>query len=226
MVLLETILIIEDDEAVHSLLEEVLEQRYKLLDAYSGTEGKLLLSTYPVDLILLDLMLPGLSGEALLAEIRQTSNVPIIVLSAKSDQRDKVSLLAAGADDYVTKPFDIEELLLRIGIQLRHQTSVQVKDLSQRIYYKEILLDKESREVNVNGVAVHLTGREFDLLKLFLEHPKKVFSRANLYETVWQEPYFDSEKTVNMRISNLRGKLAKAHAVYIHTVWGVGFRFD
>ena len=87
---------------------------------------------------------------------------------------------------------------LRIGIQLRHQTSVQVKDLSQRIYYKEILLDKESREVNVNGVAVHLTGREFDLLKLFLEHPKKVFSRANLYETVWQEPYFDSEKTVNM----------------------------
>ncbi|HAQ1137808.1 TPA: response regulator transcription factor, partial [Enterococcus faecium] len=198
MFLLETILIIEDDEAVHSLLEEVLEQRYKLLDAYSGTEGKLLLSTYPVDLILLDLMLPGLSGEALLAEIRQTSNVPIIVLSAKSDQRDKVSLLAAGADDYVTKPFDIEELLLRIGIQLRHQTSVQVKDLSQRIYYKEILLDKESRDVNVNGVAVHLTGREFDLLKLFLEHPKKVFSRANLYETVWQEPYFDSEKTVNM----------------------------
>ncbi|EME8121908.1 TPA: response regulator transcription factor [Enterococcus faecium] len=224
MVLLETILIIEDDEAVHSLLEEVLEQRYKLLDAYSGTEGKLLLSTYPVDLILLDLMLPGLSGEALLAEIRQTSNVPIIVLSAKSDQRDKVSLLVAGADDYVTKPFDIEELLLRIGIQLRHQTSVQVKDLSQRIYYKEILLDKESRDVN--GVAVHLTGREFDLLKLFLEHPKKVFSRANLYETVWQEPYFDSEKTVNMHISNLRGKLAKAHAVYIHTVWGVGFRFD
>lgn len=226
MVLLETILIIEDDEAVHSLLEEVLEQRYKLLDAYSGTEGKLLLSTYPVDLILLDLMLPGLSGEALLAEIRQTSNVPIIVLSAKSDQRDKVSLLAAGADDYVTKPFDIEELLLRIGIQLRHQTSVQVKDLSQRIYYKEILLDKESRDVNVNGVTVHLTGREFDLLKLFLEHPKKVFSRANLYETVWQEPYFDSEKTVNMHISNLRGKLAKVHAVYIHTVWGVGFRFD
>lgn len=225
MVLLETILIIEDDEAVHSLLEEVLEQRYKLLDAYSGTEGKLLLSTYPVDLILLDLMLPGLSGEALLAEIRQTSNVRIIVLSAKSDQRDKVSLLAAGADDYVTKPFDIEELLLRIGIQLRHQTSVQVKDLSQRIYYKEILMDKESRDVNVNGVTVHLTGREFDLLKL-LEHPKKVFSRANLYETVWQEPYFDSEKTVNMHISNLRGKLAKAHAVYIHTVWGVGFRFD
>lgn len=225
MFLLETILIIEDDEAVHSLLEEVLEQRYKLLDAYSGTEGKLLLSTYPVDLILLDLMLPGLSGEALLAEIRQTSNVPIIVLSAKSDQRDKVSLLAAGADDYVTKPFDIEELLLRIGIQLRHQTSVQVKDLSQRIYYKEILLDKESRDVNVNGVAVHLTGREFDLLKLF-RTSEKVFSRANLYETVWQEPYFDSEKTVNMHISNLRGKLAKAHAVYIHTVWGVGFRFD
>ena len=93
----------------------------------------------------------------------------------------------------MTKPFDIEELLLRIGIQLRHQTSVQVKDLSQRIYYKEILLDKESRDVNVNGVAVHLTGREFDLLKLF-RTSEKVFSRANLYETVWQEPYFDSEK--------------------------------
>ena len=121
----------------------------------------------------------------------------------------------------MTKPFDIEELLLRIGIQLRHQTSVQVKDLSQRIYYKEILLDKESRDVNVNGVAVHLTGREFDLLKLF-RTSEKVFSRANLYETVWQEPYFDSEKTVNMHISNLRGKLAKAHAVYIHTVWEWG----
>ena len=126
MVLLETILIIEDDEAVHSLLEEVLEQRYKLLDAYSGTEGKLLLSTYPVDLILLDLMLPGLSGEALLAKPTDIECSDHRSFS-KSDQRDKVSLLAAGADDYVTKPFDIEELLLRIGIQLRHQTSVQVK---------------------------------------------------------------------------------------------------
>lgn len=225
MVLLETILIIEDDEAVHSLLEEVLEQRYKLLDAYSGTEGKLLLSTYPVDLILLDLMLPGLSGEALLAEIRQTSNVPIIVLSAKSDQRDKVSLLAAGADDYVTKPFDIEELCTN-----RHPTSSSDFCPSKRSVATHLLQGNLTGQ-RVEGCKCEWCGCPFDRKRIrsaeaFFRTSEKVFSRANLYETVWQEPYFDSEKTVNMHISNLRGKLAKAHAVYIHTVWGVGFRFD
>lgn len=226
MVLLATILIIEDDEVVHSLLKEVLEQSYHLLSAYSGTEGRLLLDTQPVDLIVLDLMLPGLSGEELLVEIRHTSKVPIIVLSAKTDQKDKVALLAAGADDYVTKPFDIEELLLRIEIQLRHRSPEQISTAATVIHYKELTLDKESRSVKVNGTEIHLTSREFDLLALFLEHPQKVFSRANLYESVWQELYFDSDKTVNMHISNLRGKLAKADAAYIHTVWGVGFKFD
>ncbi|WP_449540334.1 response regulator transcription factor [Ferdinandcohnia sp. Marseille-Q9671] len=220
------VLLIEDDNAIHSLIKETLELNgYQTLSAYSGTEGKLLFQQNQVDVILLDLMLPGMEGEDFLKEIRQHSSIPVIVISAKNDQETKVDLLTNGADDFITKPFDVKELLARIQIQLRHSMKASFNH-TKEIHYKNISIYSETREVKVNEQTVHLTGREYAILLLFIENPQKVFSRANIYESVWNEPYFDSDKTINMHISNLRNKINVDDQNYIKTVWGIGFKFD
>lgn len=222
---LTTILIIEDDMAIHSLLKESLElNEFQTLSAYSGTEGKLLFKHSEIDLILLDLMLPGMNGEEFLQEIRLNSAVPVIVISAKNDQESKLELLMNGADDYITKPFDVKELLARISIQLRHAAKTSVNSMKE-MQYKNIYINTDTREVKINEETIHLT-REYAILLLFLENPQKVFSRANIYESVWNEPFFDSDKTINMHISNLRNKLNSDDTNYIKTVWGIGFKFD
>jgi DNA-binding response OmpR family regulator len=221
-----TILIIEDDIAIHSLIKETLDLHgLKTLSAYSGTEGKLLFEQNQVGLVLLDLMLPGMNGEQFLQEIRHDSTIPVIVISAKNDQDSKLELLTNGADDYITKPFDVNELLARIHIQLRHATKASVSNMKE-IHYKNISVNLDTREVKKNEQILHLTGREYAILLLFLENPQKVFSRANIYESVWKEPFFDSDKTINMHISNLRNKLNSDDTNYIKTVWGIGFKFD
>lgn len=221
-----TILIIEDDMAIHSLIKEALElQDFQTLSAFSGTEGKLLFEQNQVDLVLLDLMLPGMNGEDFLQQIRQNFTVPVIVISAKNDQDSKLHLLTNGADDYIIKPFDVKELLARIHIQLRHVASNSCNQMKE-IHYKNISVNVDTREVEINCQQLHLTGLEYAILLLFLENPQKVFSRANIYESVWNEPFFDSEKTINMHISNLRNKLNHGATNYIKTVWGIGFKFD
>ncbi|MCH1624391.1 response regulator transcription factor [Ferdinandcohnia quinoae] len=221
-----TILIIEDDIAIHSLIKEALNLHgYSTQSAYSGTEGKLLFEYGHVDLVLLDLMLPGMNGEEFLQDIRHNSTIPVIVISAKNDQHSKLELLTNGADDYITKPFDVKELLARIHIQLRHATLASVSSRKD-IQYKNIDVNLDTREVKVNNQTLHFTGREYAILLLFLENPQKVFSRANIYESVWNEPYFDSDKTINMHISNLRNKLNREDTNYIKTIWGIGFKFD
>lgn len=216
------ILLVEDDAEIQMMIKELLTE-YEVVSAYSGTEGQLRVQQESFDLILLDLMLPGLDGEELLAWIRQRSALPIIVISAKNDLTEKIALLQAGADDYLVKPFDLYELLARIQIQLRHAAK---EPTNQILSYQELSVDLETREVRVNETILHLTAREYAILLLFLQFPKKVFSRSNIYENVWQELFFESEKTINVHISNLRGKLQQAGAEYIKTVWGVGFKFD
>lgn len=218
------ILVVEDDPAIQEMLKACLEKaNYQILSAFSGTEGKLLLQQTAVDLILLDLMLPGMTGEALLTNIRQLSSVPVIVISAKKDVQERVHLLQNGVDDYLIKPFDLAELLARIQIQLRHQRYTQN---TQKIVYQDIELDLETYEVSVVNQPVNLTMKEFQLLTLFLTYPQKVFSRQNIYETIWEEPYYDSDKTINVHISNLRAKINLFNQSYIKTVWGIGFKFD
>lgn len=218
------ILVVEDDPAIQEMLKECLEKaNYQILAAFSGTEGQLLLQLTAVDLILLDLMLPGMTGEALLRNIRQLSFVPVIVISAKKDVQERVQLLQNGADDYLIKPFDLAELLARIQIQLRHQRHTQN---TQKIVYQDIELDLETHEVSVANQPVNLTMKELQLLTLFLTYPQKVFSRQNIYETIWEEPYYDSDKTINVHISNLRAKINLSNQQYIKTVWGIGFKSD
>ncbi|QUW21947.1 response regulator transcription factor [Sporosarcina sp. Marseille-Q4063] len=221
-----TILIIEDDIAIHSLIKEALVLNgFNTLSAYSGTEGKLLFEQNQVDIVLLDLMLPGMDGEEFLLEIRRNSTIPVMVISAKSDQDSKLELLTNGADDYITKPFDVKELLLRINIQLRHAKKAPISEMKE-IHYKNISVNLDTREVKSGDQTLHFTGREYAILLLFLENPKKVFSRANIYESVWNEPFFNSDNTINMHISNLRNKLSTDDTNYIKTVWGIGFKFD
>lgn len=218
------ILVVEDDNDINHLLAEILSRNgFAVSQAYSGTEGKLLCAQKEFALVLLDLMLPGLTGEELLPIIRKTSNVPVIVLSARETPGDKAALLRIGADDYITKPFDEDELLARIEANLRRAGQAPEAALPI-VHYKDIVLDKDARAVTVGGEAVMLTALEFTILELLLSNPKKVFTKANLYRSVWNDEFYGDDNTVNVHISNLRSKLKQAE--YIQTVWGIGFKMQ
>ena len=220
------ILIVEDDADINRLLERILvKSGYDTTAAFSGSEARLL-KPQTFDLILLDLMLPGATGEELIAEIRQSSTVPIIVISAKG-QEDKLNALKSGADDFIAKPFDVEEVKVRVQSLLRRAREFSSPAASgSRLVLGKLTLDPESREAEVEGKPLILTAREFDILALLLRYPNKVFTRQNLFETVWGDDYLGDDNTINVHISNLRSKLQKLDpkGEYIATVWGIGFK--
>lgn len=221
------ILIVEDDTGINKLLGDLLrEEGYLPVQAYSGTEALLLMEGQHPDLILLDLMLPGLSGEELLQKIRteQNCDIPVLILSAKGDMRNKVNLLKTGADDYIEKPFEPDEVVARIQAALRR--SGKAVGGRNFLTYKEIKLYLESRKVTVNETELLLTAHEYELLHLFLQSPGKVYSRESLYELVWQGGYYGENNTVNVHVSNLRKKIRDAGSgeEYIRTVYGIGFK--
>lgn len=221
------IMIVEDETDINRLLARILEgEGYRTVQAFSGTEAMLLLERQEPDLILLDLMLPGMSGEELLMHIREEKRLstPVLVLSAKNALGDKVVLLKNGADDYITKPFEAEEVIARVQAALRRTGSLPQRNLP--ISYKNLTLYPESRKVTVNGLELSLTSHEYALLLLFLQAPEKVFSRESLYELVWQNGYYGENNTVNVHVSNLRRKIKEADALeeYIQTVYGIGFK--
>lgn len=222
------ILVVEDDLDINNLLCNILKRNnYEVRGAYSGTEATLCLEHYNYDLVLLDLMLPGIDGESIIAEIRKDKFMPIIVISAKNGPEEKVNVLRLGADDFITKPFNIEEVLARVEAQLRRFKKFSGGILeNNKLTHKSIILDKDSRQVLVKGKEVALTHREFDILQLFMSNPHKVFTRVNVFESVWNDEFFGDENTVNVHVSNLRSKLAKAdkEEEYVQTVWGIGFK--
>ena len=219
------ILIIEDDKEISDMLLEFLSMNGFITDtAPNGLLGLKQASSGDYSLILLDLMLPFKSGDELLREMRQFSDAPVIVLSAKSLTRDKIDLLRLGADDYMTKPFDLNELLARILANIKRYGGKCPAE-NRVITYGQMSLDTISKELTVDGVTVSLTAKEYDLLELLLLNPKKVFSKQNLYESVWGEPYAYDNDTINTHISNLRRKLKDFSADdYIETVWGIGYK--
>lgn len=222
------ILIVEDDNQINDMLALLLTKNgYNVRQAYSGTEAKLYLEQTDFHLVLLDLMIPGINGEQLLLDIRKTKQVPIIVLTAKLDRQLKLDLLRAGADDYITKPFDLEEVSARVYSNIRrYMEFTNSGNITERLTYKDILMDKDTKEVYVNSNDVILTAREFSILELLLTHPKKVFTKANLYESIWGDEYLGDDNTVNVHMSNLRNKLTKANPKedYIETIWGMGYK--
>lgn len=221
-----SILVVEDDVDINRLLCTILEGAgYTCRAAFSGSEALLWVEKYDYDLIVLDLMLPGMTGEELIAHIRKGKTMPIIVASAKIGVSDRVNVLKLGADDFIPKPFDNTEVLARVGAQLRRsrEFSAQKADV---LTVGTLTLDKESHTAAVDGTELPLTGREFDILALLMANPRRAFSRAQIYEAVWGEDFLGDENTVNVHVSNLRAKLAKADPdrSYIKTVWGIGFK--
>lgn len=221
------ILIVEDDADINRLLCTILEGAgYTCRSAFSGSEAMLWAEKYDYDLVLLDLMLPGLTGEEFIARIRKDKTMPIIVLSAKVAVDDRVNVLKLGADDFIPKPFDNDEVLARVEAQLRRYRRFSQPAGGQELTCGVLKLSREDHVVTVDGREVTLTTREFAILAMLMEHPKRAFSRAQIYESIWGEEFMGDDNTVNVHVSNLRSKLGKAAPgqEFIKTVWGIGFK--
>lgn len=215
-----TILVVDDDVYIGNMLEEVLHKEgYGVLRAYSGSEALLLLSSGRPDLVLLDLMLPGLNGKEVLAAIQ---GIPVIIVSARAEAEDKVSLLLGGAADYVTKPFDMQELLARIAVQFR-KTAVIEEEV--RLHVDDIVLDMAARSVAVNDRAVKVTRTEYAILRLLMRNPEQVIPKSMILEKISGDTPDCVESSLKVHISNLRKKLREAGGKdYIESVWGIGFK--
>ena len=219
-----SILLVEDEFHINELLKETLEKEgYGCVQAFSGTEARMLLEKYQYDVVLLDLMLPGIPGEEVLKEVRRHGKTPTIVLTAKDTIDSKVEFLRNGADDYITKPFDIQEALARVEVQLlRNNEKYEVQKLSDN----GMMLDKDSYRITIDDRELEtITKQEFAILELLLRYPKKVFSKEEIFEYAWEEPYMGETKTLDVHVSNIRKKIKKvSEREYIETVWGIGYR--
>lgn len=232
------ILVIEDDAAINDVVTTRLERAgHEVTQAFSGSEARLLLGDDRAtrrgagyDVVVCDLMLPGVTGEELVRLIRgRDASTPVVVISARDAAADRVSLLRLGADDYLTKPFDLDELVARVEVQLRHR---DVAPSAATLRWRRWTLDPEARTLQVapgekgeSGGTVTLTRIEFNILELLVRRPNKVFGKAELFELAWGEPFAGDDSTVAVHVSNIRAKLrASGTDDYVRTVWGMGFK--
>ena len=215
------IFVIDDDVYIGDMLDEILtKEGYSVSRAYSGTEALLLLSGNKPDLVLLDLMLPGLSSEKVMEKIKE---VPVIVVSAKIDVNDKVNLLLGGAADYVTKPFDTKELLARIAVQLRDKKSDRTAALT--VVFDDIVIDTVSRRVTVADREMHLTRTEYAILKMLMQKSTQVVTKSELMDGICDDTPDCTDSSLKIHVANLRKKLkAVTDREYIDSVWGIGFK--
>lgn len=221
------ILVVEDDNDINQLLCRIIKKNnFNPQPAYSGTEALLYLEKQKWDMVLLDLMLPGMTGEEILTKITTQSTTPVIIISAKDTQQTKIATLRSGADDFISKPFDVEEVSARIESLLRRYKHSKEAPTQEHLTHKDIQIDLEDKTVVVNGINLSLTVREYAILVLLMSSPNKIFSKSNLFESVWNDSFQGDENTVNVHMSNLRNKLSKANPneEYIETIWGMGYR--
>ena len=217
---MKNILIVEDNIDIHNLISEILEkENYNIFNSYSGTEALLLLEKEKIDLILLDLMLPGINGEEIIKKIR---NIPIIVISAKTSYEDKINVLLDGANDYITKPFNAEELLARVIVQLRIK---EEKQENLELKYKEMFLDEYSHTIYINDNQIYLTKTEYAILKQLLLNPKQVVTKSKILDLISVDTLDCDENSLKVHISNIRKKIKKVtDTEYIEAVWGIGYK--
>ncbi|MDO5047697.1 MAG: response regulator transcription factor [Anaerococcus sp.] len=218
------ILIVEDDKDISDIIAKtLLMNNFTYNRAYSGTEA-LLYMKENFDVIILDLMLPGLSGEEVLSEIKKIKDIPVLVLSSKDSIDSKLALLNGGADDYMTKPFNLDELIARVNI-LAKRNRQPINE--GRLTYRELILDTRTYKAYIGKENLKLTKAEFRILKLFLENPNQVFTKEQIYEHTWEDYFIENDNSISVHVSNIRKKI-KAHSQkeYIETVWGIGFKLS
>ena len=221
-----TILIIEDDTDINQMLSKLLVQNgYRTICAYSGTEG-LMVHNAEVNLILLDMMLPGKCGEEIIEDLKRKNNVPVIVMSAVVDVDKKVKMLMKGADDYVTKPFSNRELLARIAVRLRNDNLPALDKVRNEVYFKDIVVNKDDFTASCNGKDMELSKYEFLLLQLLVENSERTCTKSMIYEAVWNYDDSGDDNNLNVHISKIRKRLKECNPEndYIETVWGIGYR--
>lgn len=228
-----TVLIVEDDAHISGIVADCLGNAgYACTQAFSGTEARLVLEAAAArgerfDVVVCDLMLPGLPGEDIVRLIRATdAHMPIVVTSARTSATDKIDLLKLGADDYLAKPFDLDELLARIEVQLRHRgRALASQPGGDVLRVGAWAIDRAARTLTVDGAEVPLTRTEFNIVELLAAHPRKVYTKQELFELAWSEPYAAEDSTVSVHVSNIRAKLKSTDTDgYIRTVWGLGFK--
>jgi two-component system, OmpR family, response regulator VanR len=227
----ETILIVDDEKEILELLEIYLKNEgYSILKAGNGIEALDILHTHEVDLIILDIMMPRMDGIQACMKIREEKNMPIIMLSAKSQDMDKILGLSTGADDYVSKPFNPLELIARVKSQLRRYTRLNVPSTRRddAIEIDDLTINTATHQVTIDGREVKLTPREFSILELLARNRGIVFSIEKIYESVWNEPFYESDNTVMVHIRKLREKMETTprQPKYIKTVWGIGYKIE
>ena len=224
------ILIVEDNNEIQEILRTLLSEEHEVIQAFSGTEGMIRFEQGDIDLILLDIMLPGKNGDQVLKAIRQDSSVPVIMLTALSDKKLISQYLLDGANDYIVKPFDLDEVFARVTVQLRHNGDKQPAEIEHpdKLIHqlKNIQFDVDSFEIKNDQETIRLAKKECLILQTLLKHPKKIFTKEELYELVWEDTYLPGDNTLNTHLSNLRKKLSQLdpEQEYIETIWGVGVR--
>lgn len=221
------ILIIEDNTEINHMIADALKKAgYECTQAFSGTEALLYYEKENFSLVLMDMMLPGLCGDELFPKMKAIKDVPVIVVSAKDEMDTKVQMLTSGAEDYITKPFELPELLARVAVQIRRSSQNTEEEAGgSKLTYKELTLDEPSFTVMVHDHDVQLTKREFQILALLVAHPKRVFTKQDIYDCAWNEIYIGEDKTINVHISNIRKKLKEyTDTEFIETVWGIGYK--
>lgn len=224
------ILVVEDDVSVNEMIAEYLEkENYTVISAFEGEEGLNFFLNQSFDLVILDIMMPKLNGIDVLKRIRLENTVPVLIISAKDTDAEKVIGLELGADDYLTKPFSMIELSARVKAAIRRSTSyIKTPKKKKTLKYKDLSIDIENYLVEKNGEYLNLTSKEFDILKLFLEYPKNVFTKSQIYNAVWKDNYYGDENVINVHISRLREKLNNNSTdfAYIKTIWGIGYKLN
>ena len=222
------ILVVDDEKEIRDLIEIYLKNDgYEVIKASCGAEALEIVSKEDIDLLVLDIMMPGIDGMELCRLIRKNSNIPILMLSAKSENMDKIQGILTGADDYMVKPFDPLELTVRIKALLRraYYFNVDIYRDNNLITIENLVIDKKKHKVTIEGEEILLTAREFDILYLLASNRGQVFSSEEIFEKVWKEKYYQSNNTIMVHMSRLREKIKKGNNI-IHTVWGVGYKIE
>jgi len=224
------VLIIEDDREISELVSNHLEQEnFIVFTAFDGEEALQLFEKAQIDLVLLDLMLPKINGMEFLKKIRETSFVPVLIISAKESDVDKTLGLGFGADDYISKPFSVIELTARVHAAIRRSTQYLPEaenPTSNIIQFNALTLELDRFSAQVNEKNISLTAKEFQILKLFMQNQNRVFTKEQIYQLIWEDDYFGNENVINVHIRRLREKIEidPSNPQYIRTIWGIGYK--